>query len=113
ARRGQIAVRLAVGASRREIILQALTESVLLAVGGGIAGLLISMAAARMLLSLAFSASKFLPISVAPSWPVLGFAFALSLLTGIIFGCAPAWFATRIDPAEALRSQGRAGADRS
>jgi predicted permease len=113
ARRGQVAVRLAVGASRREIILQALTESVLLAIGGGIAGLFIAMGAARMLLGLAFSVAKYLPISVTPSLPVLGFAFAVSLLTGVIFGAGPAWMATRTDPAEALRSQGRKGSDRS
>src|SRR5438270_6584508 len=54
ARRGQTAVRLAVGASRRQIITQALAESVLLAVGGGIAGLLVAFGAARLLLALAF-----------------------------------------------------------
>jgi len=113
ARRGQIAVRLAVGATRREIVMQALAESVLLAMGGGIAGLVVAMAAARMLLTLAFSASRFLPISVTPSLPVLAFACGLSLLTGIVFGAAPAWFATRTDPAEALRAQGRGRTDRS
>jgi predicted permease len=105
--RSQTAVRLAIGASRREIISQALTESVVLAIGGGIAGLAVSVAAARLLLSLAFSGSHFLPISVAPSLPILGFAFGVSLLTGIIFGAAPAWFATRTDPADALRGVGR------
>ena len=63
ARRGQTAVRLAIGASRRQIITQALTESVLLAVGGGLAGLLVAVAAARLLLSLAFHSAHFLPIS--------------------------------------------------
>src|SRR2546427_3435386 len=54
ARRGQTAVRLAVGATRWQIIGQALTESVLLAIGGGVAGLLVAVAAARLLLRLAF-----------------------------------------------------------
>ncbi len=112
-RRGQTALRLAVGATRRQIVLQALAESVLLAVGGGIAGLLVAMAAARLLLALAFSAAHFLPIAVTPSLPVLSFACGVSLLTGIIFGAAPAWLATRTDPAEALRGQGRGGTDRS
>jgi len=112
-RRGQTALRLAVGATRRQIILQALAESVILAVGGGIAGLFVAMAAARLLLALAFSNAHFLPVSVNPSLPVLGFACGVSLLTGIIFGAAPAWLATRTDPAEALRGQGRAGSDRS
>jgi predicted permease len=113
ARRGQTAIRLAVGATPRQIILQALTESVLLAVGGGIVGLLVAMAAARLLLALAFHSAHFLPISAAPSLAVLAFAFGLSLLTGIIFGAAPAWLATRTDPAEALRGSGRGTKDRS
>ncbi len=107
ARRSQTAVRLALGASRQETIAQALTESILLAVGGGIAGLLVAVGAARLLLALAFQSAHFLPISTAPSLVVLAFAFGLALLTGIIFGAAPAWFATRTDPAEALRGAGR------
>src|SRR6266446_3777139 len=113
ARRGQTAVRLAVGAAPRQILVQALTESVLLAIGGGIVGLLVAMAAARLLLALAFHSSHFLPISAAPSLMVLAFAFGLALVTGIIFGAAPAWLATRTDPAEALRGSGRGTRDRS
>jgi predicted permease len=113
ARRGQTAVRLAIGATPRQIVVQALSESVLLAIGGGIVGLLVAMAAARLLLALAFHSSHFLPISTAPSLMVLAFAFALALLTGIIFGAAPAWLATRTDPAEALRGSGRGTRDRS
>ncbi len=113
ARRGQTAVRLAVGATPRQIVVQALTESVLLAIGGGIVGLVVAMAAARLLLVLAFHNSHFLPISTAPSLMVLAFAFALALVTGIIFGAAPAWLATRTDPAEALRGSGRGTQDRS
>jgi len=113
ARRGQTAVRLAIGATRRQIIGQALTESILLSIGGGIVGLIVAIAAARLLLVLAFHNAHFLPISVAPSFLVLGFTFTLSLLTGIIFGSAPAWLATRTDPAEALRGSGRGTRDHS
>jgi predicted permease len=113
ARRGQTAVRMAIGASRREIVMQALLESVLLAIGGAITGLVIAIAAARLLLALAFQSAHFLPISTTPSPLVLGFAFLLALLTGIIFGAAPAWFATRTNPAEALRGSGRSTSDRS
>jgi predicted permease len=113
ARRGQTAIRMAVGASRREIVLQALLESVLLAIGGAIAGLVVAMAAARLLLALAFQSARFLPISTAPSLLVLGFAFVVALITGVIFGAAPAWFATRTDPADALRGSGRSTGDRS
>ena len=113
ARRGQTAVRLAVGATPAQIVGQALLESVLLAIGGGIVGLLVAVAAARLLLSLAFHSSHFIPISTAPSFMVLAFAFGLALVTGIIFGAAPAWHATRVDPAEALRGAGRGTQDRS
>ena len=107
-RRSQTAVRLAMGATGRQIVMQALTESVLLALGGCIAGLGVAAAAARLLLSLAFQHAHFLPIGVAPSWAVLAFSFAVALGTGILFGAAPAWFATRTDPADVLRGSGRA-----
>lgn len=113
ARRAQTAVRLAVGATRQQIIVQALIESILLASAGGIAGLVVATAAARLLLALAFRSSHFLPISTRPSLIVLAFAFGLALLTGIIFGAAPAWFATRTDPVEALRGAGRSTSDHS
>jgi predicted permease len=113
ARRGQTAVRLAIGAARRQIVTQALIESVLLAVAGGIAGLVVATGAATLLLSLAFSSTRFLPIDTTPSLPVLGFAFALALVTGISFGAAPAWFATRTDPVDALRGAGRSTGDHS
>ena len=112
-RRSQTAVRLAVGATPREIIAQALTESILLAIAGGIAGLVVAFGAARLLLALAFHSAHFLPISTAPSLIVLAFAFVLALMTGVIFGAAPAWFATRTDPADALRGTGRGNTDRS
>ena len=112
-RRAQTALRMAIGATRRQVISQALTESVLLAIAGGILGLIFAVVAARLLLALAFRSANFLPISAMPSLVVLAFAFALALLTGIIFGAAPAWFATRTDPAEALRGAGRGTTDRS
>ncbi len=114
ARRGQTAVRLAIGASRRQIVTQALMESVLLAVLGGIAGLGVAVAASKLLVRLAFHNATYLPIDVTPSLPVLLFAFALSLVTGIIFGTAPAWFATHTDPLEALhRASSRTTRDSS
>jgi predicted permease len=113
ARRGQTAVRLAIGASRAQIVTQALVESVLLAAAGGIAGLFVAIGAAQLLLALAFRSSHFLPISTRPSIMVLAFAFGLALVTGIVFGAAPAWFATRTDPADALRGSGRSTSDHS
>jgi predicted permease len=113
ARRGQTAVRLAIGASRRQIVTQALVESVLLAVAGGVVGLFVAMATARLLLALAFAGVTFLPIDTTPSPMVLAFAFGLALVTGIVFGAAPAWFATRTDPIDALRGAGRSSGDHS
>jgi predicted permease len=112
-RRGQTAVRLALGASRRQIVTQALVESVLLAVAGGVAGLVVAIGTARLLLALAFSGVAFLPIDTRPAPMVLAFAFGLALVTGIVFGAAPAWFATRTDPIDALRGAGRTSGDHS
>jgi len=112
-KRGQTAVRLAMGASRRRIVTQALVESILLALAGGIAGLAVAIGAARLLLALAFAGTAFLPIDTRPAPLVLLFAFGLALLTGIIFGAAPAWFATRTNPIDALRGAGRSTRDHS
>ncbi len=112
-RRGQTAVRLALGASARQIVTQALTESVLLAIGGGLVGLLVAVGGARLLLALAFHGAHFLPISPMPSLMVLAFAFALALVTGVVFGAVPAWIATRTDPAEALHGASRRTSDHS
>lgn len=113
ARRGQTAVRLAIGASRRHIVTQALVESILLAVAGGVAGLIVAVGTARLLLALAFAGVAFLPIETQPAPLVLAFAFALALVTGVLFGAAPAWFATRTDPIDALRGSGRTTGDHS
>jgi predicted permease len=112
-RQTQTALRLAIGASRRQIVTQALVEAVLLAAGGALAGLGVAVATSRLLLSLFFSNTRFVPISTSPSFVVLGFAFALALVTGIVFGAAPAWFATRTNPIDALRGAGRTTRDHS
>jgi predicted permease len=113
ARRGQTAVRLAIGASRRQIVTQALLESLLLAVAGSVVGLAVSIGTARLLLALAFAGATFMPIDTYPSPIVLAFAFGLALTTGLLFGAAPAWFATRTDPIDALRGAGRSSGDHS
>jgi predicted permease len=86
---------------------------VLLSLTGGTAGLLLADVAGRLILALAFHSAHFLPIDTSPSLPVLAFAFALSLFTGVLFGTAPAWFATHTDPVEALRGVDRSTRDSS
>jgi macrolide transport system ATP-binding/permease protein len=110
ANRAQASIRVALGAPRSRLVRQTLTESVTLAVLGGAAGLLVAMLATEALVKLAFGGAKFVPINTNPSIPVLGFSFLLSLTTGIVFGIAPAWSASRADPANALRGLGRSTA---
>jgi macrolide transport system ATP-binding/permease protein len=112
-RRAEIAVRMALGAARKRLIRQILTESVLLSLTGGVAGLAIAYGLSRMILSLAFPEARNMPIEASPSWPVLGFAFLVSLLTGVVFGTAPAWLSSHTQPADALRGVNRATVDHS
>jgi predicted permease len=112
-RKAETSLRMALGASRRRLIRQMLTESVLLGCLGGLAGLAVAYAGTRIILSLAFPDSPNLPIHANPSVPVLAFAFLLSLVTGIIFGMVPAWITSHSDPAEALRGGNRSTRDRS
>jgi len=107
ARQMQTSVRLALGAGRARLIQQLLTESVSLAVLGGAAGLFVAYVGTRSILAIAFQGSPVIPIRPEPSTPVLLFSFALSLLTGIVFGVAPAWISSHADPAEALRGSSR------
>ncbi len=106
-RSAELSVRSALGARRGRIIRQLLTESMLLAGLGGIAGLLVAWAGARLLLALAFPASQNVPIHATPAPAVVGFATGLSLSTGILFGLAPAWIASKLQPADALRTGSR------
>jgi predicted permease len=112
-RAAEVVVRMALGAGRRRVIRQILTESVLLSCIGGLAGLAVAFAGARAILDLVFPGAANLPIDASPSLPVLGFAFLVSLATGVLFGTAPAWLASHARPAEALRGVNRSSRDRS
>ncbi len=106
-RRREIAVRAALGGSRARIIRQLLTESALLSVMGGAVGIGLAwlvVDAAPLLLP-----PGTLPVAILPALDlrVIGFAVALTLATGLLFGLAPAWQASRISLADALRSGGR------
>jgi macrolide transport system ATP-binding/permease protein len=106
-RRAEISIRSALGAQRARIVRQLLTQSVLLSAMGGLLGLAVSYLGAHALLALAFPDQHNMPVNASPSPLVIGFAFALSLVTGILFGLAPALMAARAHPAEALRSNAR------
>ena len=103
-RKAEMSVRTAMGAMRGRIVRQLLTESVLLSVMGGLAGLVVAFAGTQMLLRMAFPGDENVPIHASPSLEVIGFAFALSLVTGVLFGVAPAWIAANANPADVLRS---------
>ncbi len=111
ARGTQAAVRLAMGASKMRLVRQSLTESVVLAVLGGAAGVVVAFAGVKLIVLLAFHSAQFVPIDARPSAAVLGFAFGVSLVTGLLFGTAPAWFAARTDPAVVLHGAGRSTRD--
>jgi predicted permease len=107
-RRGELAVRKALGAATQRLIRQILTQSVLLSLIGGAAGIALACGLSHMIIALAFPHARNMPVNADPSLPVLGFAFLVSLLTGIFFGTAPAWLSSKADPAEALRGVNRA-----
>jgi predicted permease len=112
-RRADLALRTALGAGRRRLIRQILTESILLSCLGGLAGLAVAYAGSRTILALAFPEARNLPIAATPSLPVLGFAFLVALTTGVLFGTAPAWLSFHAQPAEVLRGVNRSTRDRS
>jgi predicted permease len=103
ARQKEFAVRLAVGAGHRRLIRQLLTESVLLACLGGIAGVLLAWWGSRLLVLMASAGSEPLPLDVTPDARILGFTLFVSLLSAVIFGTAPALRAARIEPNSALK----------
>jgi predicted permease len=113
ARSAEISIRMALGAARKRVVGQMMTESLTLAVLGGLAGLALAYAGTHTLLELMFPDSPTLSIHTAPSLPVLSFAFGLSLLTGLVFGIVPAWITSQEQPANAMRGVNRNTRDRS
>ncbi len=112
-RRRQTAVSIALGARPWALVRQALTESLVLSIIGGLVGLVVAYAGTSLILHTVFPPTGDwgdLPIPASPSLPVLAFAFALSMLTGLAFGVGPAVVAIQTDPMEALRGAGRSTA---
>ena len=105
-RRQQTSLRTALGAPRSRQVVQVLIESTSLAFLGGIVGVAFAFWGTSLILQLAFR-NQAVAISPMPSLPVLGFTFGVCLLTGILFGIAPAWLMARMDPADALRGTHR------
>src|SRR5438034_4950927 len=105
-RRRETSLSVALGAHTSRLVRQALTESILLSLAGGMTSLVIAFAGTRLILLFAFPSARGatgIPINASPSMPVLLFAFGVSLVAAVVFGIAPAWMTTRVDPIEALR----------
>lgn len=105
-RQKEIAVRLAIGAGRRRLIRQLLTESMLLAAIGGGVGLLFAFWGTHVLMAFLSSGRDPVVLSVTPDPRVLGFTAAISVLTGILFGLSPALRAIRVDLTPSLKESG-------
>jgi predicted permease len=104
-RQKEIAIRLAIGSSRGRVIAQLLTESVLLSLAGGVAGIALAIAMVKGLLAFLPSATSGYTISSSPDYRMLAFTFGLSLLTGVAFGLVPALQSTKPDIAPTLKDQ--------
>ena len=105
ARQKEIAVRLALGANRAQIVSQLLVESLMLSLAGGLTGLLLAVWIDETLVNFLPKGTSILTISASPDWRILLFTLGISLATGIIFGLVPALQATRPDLAPTLKDE--------
>jgi predicted permease len=108
-RQKEVAVRAALGASRKTIFAQFLTENLVLAIVGGGIGIGLGWALLRGIEAIMPKGTLPSEADLTLNLPILAFTLAASTLSGLLFGCAPAWIATRVDPAEALKEGGRSG----
>ncbi|PYR59712.1 MAG: hypothetical protein DMF85_07080 [Acidobacteria bacterium] len=108
ARRHEVSVRLALGASRWRLARQFLAESLLLSGCGAAIGLLLAQWGSRLLVRQLSTSTNIVFLDLTIDWRVLGFTAAIATATAPLFGTAPAFRATRVPPNEALKEQGRA-----
>jgi predicted permease len=107
ARQREIAIRLSLGASRWVVARQLLIESMLLSFLGAIAGVLLAFWGSRALVNLISTRTAIVTLDLAMDWRVLGFTMLVGMVTGLLFGVAPALRATGLTPAAALRDHSR------
>jgi predicted permease len=106
-RSAEFGVRVALGAGRSRLVRQLLVESVVLATLGGVFGVLLALGATRLLVMYMSAGRSPIVLDLNPDLPMLAFTAAVSFLTGILFGLAPALRATRVDVAPSLKHVGR------
>jgi putative ABC transport system permease protein len=112
-RRRELSIRLALGASRASLARQLLSESLLLSGVGALLGLLVARWGSALLVHQLSSRPNGVVLDLSLDWRVLGFTAFVAITTAVLFGTAPAFRATRVDPNEALKAQGRGVSGRS
>lgn len=108
-RQKEVAVRCALGASRGTVFAQFLTESLMLAIGGSLLGVAVGYAMLKGFLLVMPAGTLPAQADLRLNLPVLAFTLALATIAGVVFGCGPAWFASRINPCEAMKEGSRSG----
>ncbi len=106
-RQREIAIRMAIGAGRGRLIRQLLTESLILSFGGAGLGILFAQWGSRLLVGFLSGRGGEVTLDLSIDGRVLGFTIAIAVLTGVLFGLAPAWRGTRVDPQSAMKSNAR------
>jgi predicted permease len=113
ARRKEVAVRLAIGASRGRVVRQFLIESTILSSIGAAAGVCLAWRGGSVLVSLLSTGSRRLEFDLAPNWHILAFSAAAAVVTAMLFGVAPAMQTTAVDPGAVLKEESRTIGSRS
>jgi putative ABC transport system permease protein len=108
-RQKEVAIRSALGATPKTIFVQLLTESLLLAIVGGLLGIGVGFAMLRGLIAVMPENTLPIEADLRLNLPILFFTLVTTTLAGLLFGCVPAWYASRVDPGETLKEGGRTG----